>query len=205
MHSSRRCLSCGCIWNKNCLCVHLAERLLFIIIYSCSWSFFLYITEVFSDMLNLPTGNSFFSTSFSTLPTILFNIKKKKKNLKSQNLKNNSLYFQSEFCSVMLSWSFVYTGEVWCTWFLSYCHLCNLGELCRWYHHLLKLCYVGYFVLGTLIFTRKYWWLFEKTWYPLVTNHYKMFCIDALIINMTWRAFFILLARLLFIHSTNIY
>lgn len=66
----------------------------------------------------------------------------------------------------------------------KYYLFCILGELCCWYHYLLKVCYVGYFVLGKLIFTRKYLPLvFEKTWYSHVINH-KMFYIDALIINM---------------------
>lgn len=68
--------------------------------------------------------------------------------------------------------------------FKYYLYFAIWVNYCCWYHYLLKVCCIGYFVLGKLIFSRKYWPLvFEKTWYPHVINH-KTFYIDALIINM---------------------
>lgn len=37
----------------------------------------------------------------------------------------------------------------------KYCHFYNLGELCWWYHNLLKLCYVGSFAFGKIVIYQK--------------------------------------------------
>ena len=149
--------------------------------------------EVLSDMLNPSTSSSFFSTSPKTLLTMFFNVKKPT----SQNLKNNSLHFQSEFVVKCYHWSF---GVFYMCVILStaiFVFWVNYAD-----YHLLKLCLL--FCFGKMeiypnILALGVW----KTWSPHTTNYYKMLCIDALTINM--KSLLKSTSKTIIIHSFNKY